>query len=169
MSRKSYGITREHGDALAEIRKAIEGGRLAVDPSAAFILADVEEAVRAHAKNGAIVRIRAKNLGTPPKEKMRRSGQRGTVVEEYVQQMWSKTETELLERLWDEGVSVQKIAERLMRTTGSVEHKIEHLGLYRTRARPRPEEISNQYTKRPLLLAARKIRERRLMDARATG
>lgn len=186
--RKGSGITRQHGDALAEVRRAIEAGRLAVDPSAAIILADIEAAVRAHAHNAAIVRVRVKNLGTPPSERARRGrapkrtkaqaaacGGRGTD--------WSQGEMDLLAELWpDATLTIAMIAltisERfgVERTRGACVSKAQSLHL-RQSLRPRPYPVEamkcgnakreNGYTKRPLLAAVRRVKERREADGRA--
>lgn len=168
--RTGNGITRQHGDALAEVRRAIEAGRLAVDPAAAIILADIESAVRAHAHNAAIVRVRVKNLGDAPPKRSKRGTVASGLTVRGIGVEWLPEEIAHLEELCRTpgGMLIRDIAiaisERsgIERTYDAVDKKIVKLGLERIAGKWHRD--GNRFQNRPVSIAIRRVAERRAAE-----
>jgi hypothetical protein len=171
---KRPGMTRETADVLAFVRVAIEDGKLSIDPTAAIVLADVEEEVRRYAHLAALVKVRAWNKGTPPSERARRERAearrklRRTAKGQYlVANEWSAYEMDLLAELArDRSLSIESIAETISERTGTirsrwaVESKIYRLGL-------RADGKMRAHRDSPFLGRLRERREQRMAEARA--
>jgi hypothetical protein len=134
----AHGLTRQHAAALTEIQAALRAGTLgAVDPLTLGVLDDLTERVGAHAKTAALIRVRAKNLGTPPSEKKRQAARAALVRARakkfgYAAPEWTPEENGLFRHLWAEtDTPAEEIAERFGRTLTAARTHAMELGVRR--------------------------------------
>jgi hypothetical protein len=108
------------------------------DPLELDVLTAIVERVERFASAGAIVRIRAKNLGTPPSEQ-RRQWTRDSLAKArakklgYAAPTWTPEGDAHLRQLWEEtDLPSEEVAERLGRTLGAIRERVLLLGLRRS-------------------------------------
>lgn len=129
--RKSQSDRPSHEDAKA-IRRAVQWltkiGRL--DPLQAAVANDLADILDGALTNRAVVNIRFVNCG-----RKRRP----------VNPVWTGADFDALDELWRARLPVTEIAERMGRKLDDVTNEIDRLGMWGSRARPRPAPGTTNY------------------------
>lgn len=165
--RKWQGVTRQQVENISEIITwlKVTGGT----PLEVGVMEEVRERLTVNAHNGALVRVRIKNLGRMPAAQAETAPATSFAALRAMRPSrvaWTFDEHERLRTLYQDGLTHLQIGEALGRTEAAVSEKISRLHLSRQRPYNHSGNHQAGHPAHDVLARAREVRQRRIAEGR---